>query len=316
MEEKPHFLANEHAVDVLRAAVRFADKGESFALAVVTDTKGGAVRAPGAMMAIGASGEAVGYLSGGCIDSDVRARARAAIERDLPEQLRYGQGSPFMDIRLPCGGAIDLAILPNPDEGVVRQSVERLDARRPVALKVLPNKLALADNSEPGPHTYSYRPKVHLRIAGRGTEPLTLARIALAGGLSCEIWSPEQSCIDYARGFEGIQVKELTTPADLPNVTDGAECAFVLMFHDKDWEVALLKQALAGEAFYIGAVGSKATHVARCNQLLESGVRSSDLARVRGPIGLVPSMRDASMLAYSILAEIVHVYHAEAEVRP
>ena len=77
------------------------------------------------------------------------------------------------------------------------------------------------------------------------------------------------------------------------------------MFHDHDWEVALLAQALSSEAFYIGAMGSERTHNLRCKALREAGVSEEVIDRVQGPIGLIPSMRDANLLALSTLAEIV-----------
>jgi xanthine dehydrogenase accessory factor len=87
------------------------------------------------------------------------------------------------------------------------------------------------------------------------------------------------------------------------------------MMHDQDWEPALLTQALGGSAFYIGAVGSPHTHRKRCANLLACGIEPCDIDRIKGPIGLVPSMRDASMLAISTLAEIISAYHDMPTVR-
>ena len=79
----------------------------------------------------------------------------------------------------------------------------------------------------------------------------------------------------------------------------------VCLFHDHDWEGALLQQALAGPAFYIGAMGSVRTHEIRCETLSELGVSQADIARIHAPIGLIASQRDARLLAISILAEII-----------
>jgi len=49
-------------------------------------------------------------------------------------------------------------------------------------------------------------------------------------------------------------------------------------------------------------MGSTATHNKRLMALKGKGL---DLPRLRGPIGLVPSMRDAGRLAISVLAEII-----------
>ena len=79
----------------------------------------------------------------------------------------------------------------------------------------------------------------------------------------------------------------------------------VCLFHDHDWEAALLKQALKGPAFYIGAMGSELTHKNRCATLRDMEVSEKLIDRIKGPIGLIPAQRDARLLAISILAEII-----------
>ena len=104
-------------------------------------------------------------------------------------------------------------------------------------------------------------------------------------------------------GFD--RVDHLTDLSSPPEVTDDKWTALVLMFHDHDWEYALLEQALKGNAFYIGAMGSIRTHQDRCEMLKDKGVSPEDIARIHGPIGIIPTMRDANLLALSTLAEIV-----------
>ena len=66
-----------------------------------------------------------------------------------------------------------------------------------------------------------------------------------------------------------------------------------------------LAEALASPAFYVGAQGSLRSHRARVQALREMGVADADIARLRGPIGLIPSARDPQVLAVSVLAEIL-----------
>ncbi|MBI1186685.1 MAG: hypothetical protein GC206_05040 [Alphaproteobacteria bacterium] len=55
-------------------------------------------------------------------------------------------------------------------------------------------------------------------------------------------------------------------------VDDDPSTAFALMFHDPDWEDELLQDALAGPAFFVGAVGARATHARRCERLRNKAV--------------------------------------------
>jgi xanthine dehydrogenase accessory factor len=102
----------------------------------------------------------------------------------------------------------------------------------------------------------------------------------------------------------------LKTPAAHPALVLDRWSALVMLFHDHDWETALLEQGLAQEALYIGAMGSRRTHSSRLAALADAGVPSEQAARIRGPIGLIPAARDPETLALSVLAEIVAAWQA------
>ena len=84
----------------------------------------------------------------------------------------------------------------------------------------------------------------------------------------------------------------------------------LFLFHDHDWEPELLSRALATPAFWVGAMGSERTQSARRAALAAQGVGAEAIARVRGPVGLIPASRDPATLALSAFAEIVAAYQA------
>src|SRR3546814_7802967 len=81
-----------------------ADEGLSFALATIVAADG-EPRPVGAQMVV-TEPDSWGFLSGGCIESDVERNGREVIRDARVRTLVYGKGSPFIDIRLPCGGRI------------------------------------------------------------------------------------------------------------------------------------------------------------------------------------------------------------------
>jgi len=85
----------------------------------------------------------------------------------------------------------------------------------------------------------------------------------------------------------------------------------VVLFHDHDWEAAILGEALASPCRYIGAMGSVRTHQQRCARLLAAGHSLAEIDRIRGPIGLFGPTRDASTLAISVLAELAQIGAAQ-----
>lgn len=297
-------------MDVLAVLSAWQSDGIDAALIVLTNTEGGGVRAAGAMMAVSETGMTAGYLSGGCIDADVTAQAEAAITTQKPAQLRYGSGSPFIDIKLPCGGAIDVLILPSPDAELIRKAATMLAARQAFSLACSPSGTITRHN---GARTgwrgkvfnISCSPKLRLRIAGRGADCLALTRLAVASGIAVTLQTPDENDAASAHREGAVCVQHLTSTHDLPTLSDDPWTAFALMFHDAHWETALLAQALNGPAFYIGAVGSTKTHARRTSALLAQSIPASTIKRVQAPIGLVPSMRNATGIAISALAEII-----------
>ncbi|MFC8267740.1 XdhC family protein [Streptomyces cinereoruber] len=85
---------------------------------------------------------------------------------------------------------------------------------------------------------------------------------------------------------------------------DGRTVLCVLT-HDAKFDVPLLQVALRLPVAYVGAMGSRRTHVDRNERLREVGVTEIELARLRSPIGLDLGARTPEETALSIGAEIV-----------
>ncbi|MER5548167.1 XdhC/CoxI family protein [Streptomyces sp. NPDC002589] len=86
--------------------------------------------------------------------------------------------------------------------------------------------------------------------------------------------------------------------------TDGRSVLCVLT-HDAKFDVPLLQVALRLPVAYVGAMGSRRTHLDRNQRLRDVGVTELELARLRSPIGLDLGARTPEETALSIGAEIV-----------
>jgi xanthine dehydrogenase accessory factor len=51
-----------------------------------------------------------GYMPGGSVESDVALDAAGTLQEGMPRTLRYGRGSPSLDVTLPCGSGIDVLV--------------------------------------------------------------------------------------------------------------------------------------------------------------------------------------------------------------
>ncbi|HEV3173327.1 MAG TPA: XdhC family protein [Actinocrinis sp.] len=84
-----------------------------FAVASVVGVTGSAPRGPGAAMAVDVAGEAVGSLSGGCVEGAVYELCREAIASGKPVLESFGfLGDDALAVGLTCGGALDVFIQP------------------------------------------------------------------------------------------------------------------------------------------------------------------------------------------------------------
>ncbi|MFF2186814.1 XdhC family protein [Streptomyces sp. NPDC058155] len=86
--------------------------------------------------------------------------------------------------------------------------------------------------------------------------------------------------------------------------TDGRMVLCVLT-HDAKFDVPLLRLALKLPVAYVGAMGSRRTHLDRNERLRGVGVTELELTRLRSPIGLDLGARTPEETALSIAAEIV-----------
>lgn len=288
-EPRAAFLSDD-AVDILTFAVRSLEEGYGAALVTLVEIGGGAARAIGAQMAVRDDGLYCGFVSGGCTEAAVAADAVMAVQKGIDRKLRLGEGSPFFDIVLPCGGGITLAIHVLRDSRALRSALAALHCRAPARLRYHPGRQALS--FEPGEgvsgwegeaFVRAYRPRPRLLLAGTPLEAGAVARVA------------------EVSGYEVVSIERGQTPS--PDQLD-ANTAVVLLFHDIDRELPLLEAALASSAFYIGALGSRRTHAKRCEALRIRGHGETSLARIKAPIGIFDKATDANSLALSVVADL------------
>ncbi|MFJ2373070.1 XdhC family protein [Streptomyces sp. NPDC087769] len=84
-----------------------------------------------------------------------------------------------------------------------------------------------------------------------------------------------------------------------------ARTVLCVLTHDAKFDVPLLELALRLPVAYVGAMGSRRTHLERNDRLRDVGVTELELARLHSPIGLDLGARTPEETALSIAAEIV-----------
>ncbi len=301
--------------DILRFVLDRSREGVGTILVTLTAIEGSSPRAIGAQMAVAADGRYVGSFSGGCIEAAVVAEAIGTLADGRARLVRFGAGSPYLDIRLPCGGGIDLLFNPGPDPDAIERVLSRHDRREVAALRfadhgVFSDGISEGDGArwrDDGFHL-SYAPTLRIVAIGQGEELTALARLAANFGADVSVLSPDARALTdlVAEGFDAIHLTARTT---LPPVRTDSWTAILSVFHDRDWEEGLLPLALRLPGFYIGAIGSRRTQEVRLDTLRAAGVPEDLRRKLRTSVGLIPATRDPATLALSALSQIVQEYH-------
>ena len=123
--------------EVMRELLAWWEAGETVGVGTVVATFRSAPRPPGASMLVGPGGEAVGSVSGGCVEGAVYELGQEVVGSGAPVLERYGvSDDDAFAVGLTCGGILDVFV-----ERVDRESFPELadvaadiEAGRPVAL--------------------------------------------------------------------------------------------------------------------------------------------------------------------------------------
>ena len=283
----------DDSVEIVRFALDALASGYAAVLVTLVEVRGGAARAPGALMAVREDGRYCGFVSGGCVEAAAAHEALAVMQTGQDCEIRYGTGSPWFDIVLPCGGGITLSLHKLRSGQALAAVLARLERRQPAGLYYDPAAQALsavAKQTQTGPRrggfAVGFRPGVRVIVYGRSLEAASTADLAAAAGYAC-------------------QHVERFSPASPPEID--ADTAVVLLCHDLNRELPFLQLARPAQPFYLGALGSLRTHDLRLQRLRELGWGPHELDGIKAPIGLFPKARDARTLALSVLADIAFV---------
>jgi len=117
---------------------------------------------------------------------------------------------------------------------------------------------------------------------------------------------PRGSFATEAR-FPGVELTQEWPDEALERLKPAHRSAVVTLTHDPKLDDPALAVALRSDCFYIGALGSRRTHAARCSRLTELGFSESDLARIHGPIGLSIGAVSPAEVAVSIVAQMTQI---------
>lgn len=310
-------------MDILTTALNWHRQGRGVAIATVAQTWGSAPCRAGSIMIVSGEGAIEGSVSGGCVEGAVVQEALDALDDGKPRLLSYGvsDGDAF-SVGLACGGTIKIFVEPvgaSMAAEVLEALVAARLARTPVAYvvdsAVGKGKLVhsgydarfakdASGMEADGTLVVIHNPAPRLMLIGAGHIAQVLAPMAGMAGFDVTVIDPRSAFATQAR-FPGEVV--INDDPDTALSTQGldARTAIVVLAHDPKIDDPALWAALSSDVFYVGALGSKRTHAARCARLSEAGYPQDQIARIQGPVGLDIGAATPAEIAVSILSQLI-----------
>lgn len=311
---------------VLKRLAQWRAAGEKAVLVTVTRTWGSSPRPIGSIMAMSETGQVVGSVSGGCIEDDLIASftrpdsgtgAPPMVMEGLPRKLRYGiSADEAHRFGLPCGGTLELWLEFNPDARLLQELIEALDAGQLMLrrldlsngqVSIIPTDHVSVLRIDESELLNCFGPSYRMLLIGAGQLGEYIATMAIFNGFTVTVCDPRQ---EYASGWTTTNVHHMTEwPDDAVRAfkPDRRTCVLALTHDPKLDDLALL-EALESEAFYIGAIGSRANSQARRKRMIEHFDQTeASLARLRGPIGVYIGSKTPAEIAVSVMAEVLAV---------
>jgi xanthine dehydrogenase accessory factor len=153
----------------------------------------------------------------------------------------------------------------------------------------------------------SYAPAPTLIVVGATHTGVALSRIARVLGFRVRVVDARGAWATAERFPDVDEIVTRWPDEALREIGLDRSSFVVVLTHEPRFDVPALKVALATEARYVGAIGSRRTHADRVRRLREQGVDDAALARIRAPIGLDLGGQTPEEIALGIAAEMVAV---------
>jgi xanthine dehydrogenase accessory factor len=152
---------------------------------------------------------------------------------------------------------------------------------------------------------HSFAPPPRMLVFGAIDFAAAVARIGVFLGYRVTVCDARPVFATPKRFPEGVEVVVEWPHRYLARTGTDARTVVCVLTHDPKFDVPLLDVALRAPAAYIGAMGSRRTHDDRRARLRDAGLGSTELGRLRSPIGLDLGARTPEEVAVSVAAEIV-----------
>ena len=298
--------------EIFDEASKWEVKDTEMALAIVLRTWGSSPRQPGSMMLIREDGHLVGSVSGGCVEGAVIVGSKQIMKENRTELMEFGVADEdAWSVGLSCGGKISVFVCPRNriENGLFQKLGNVRNTRESTMLECNIEKGSISivnDKATDSEDVFNIKvtAKPRLLIVGAVHISQHLIPMAKEVGFDVLLIDPRRHFGTNER-FPGVVVSNDWPDEALKKLKLNDKDCLVTLTHDPKIDDPALQIALSSPLFSICCLGSKKTHAARKDRLLNSGITEQQFDRIHGPAGLDINAKTPAEIAISILAELI-----------
>lgn len=148
------------------------------------------------------------------------------------------------------------------------------------------------------------KPPVEIVIAGAGNDVFPLVQMANVLGWIVTVVDGRKTHAN-AKRFPTVKKIIVSKPAEaMQQVRITAQTVFVLMSHNYNYDIAMLKELINKDCKYVGVLGPRKKLEKMLLEMEQQGIDTSQREKIYGPTGLDIGAETAEEIALSIIAEI------------
>jgi xanthine dehydrogenase accessory factor len=157
-------------------------------------------------------------------------------------------------------------------------------------------------------------PPVSLIIIGAGNDVIPLVDMAGILGWEITVVDGRPNYAKKERFINACQVMVLKPEKVLEQITIDEQTVFLLMTHNYNYDMAMLRQLLQSNVKYVGMLGPKNKKERMLSELKEEGLQFTEkqLSTLHSPVGLAIGAETSEEIALSIMAEIKALFAGKA----
>ena len=277
-------------------------RGESLALATITDCEGASYRQVGARLLVSASGRYAGSLSGGCLEEGIAQVSREVLKDGCIRIERINTQPHFG-----CPGVLTILIEKVEWPSLLAELAEKLQERESFSITTAESGTFLGVGEG---FVEEVQARIRLVVIGWTSDQEPLFKMAEELGWECHRVMRDSRMLAETPRVASEEQSDCAAADLVATYAPDPGTAILIMSHHMATDLAYLKAVVPGGYSYIGLLGSRRRRGELLTELGECGLLEDDawLETFHAPVGFDIGSQHPSTIALSILAEVQAVF--------